>query len=262
MIVLNDVTYKYDDRRRAALDNVSLRIERGDWISVVGANGSGKSTLVKLLMGILESYEGDVSIDGTKVTEENTRALHKNFSIVLQNPDNQFVGATVEDDVAFSLENLEIPRAEMLEIVDAVLKEVDMFEYKKHEPSRLSGGQKQRVAIAGALATDPDVLILDEATSMLDPQGRRDVLKLLQSVHRKRKTTIIYVTHDLTEVFRSDAVIVMNQGQVRLKGSVDTIYSNPHILEENNLVLPFEIKISTALLNQSIMSYAKLVRKL
>ena len=262
MIVLNDVTYKYDDRRRAALDNVSIRIERGDWISVVGANGSGKSTLVKLLMGILESYEGDVSIDGTKVTEENTRALHKNFSIVLQNPDNQFVGATVEDDVAFSLENLEIPRAEMLEIVDAVLKEVDMFEYKKHEPSRLSGGQKQRVAIAGALATDPDVLILDEATSMLDPQGRRDVLKLLQSVHRKRKTTIIYVTHDLTEVFRSDTVIVMNQGQVRLKGSVDTIYSNPHILEENNLVLPFEIKISTALLNQSIMSHAKLVRKL
>lgn len=262
MIVFNNVTYKYDDRRRAALDNVSLRIERGDWISVVGANGSGKSTLVKLLMGILETYEGDVSIDGTTVTEENTRLLHKNFSIVLQNPDNQFVGATVEDDVAFSLENLEVPRTEMLEIVDAVLKEVDMYEYKKHEPSRLSGGQKQRIAIAGALATDPDVLILDEATSMLDPQGRRDVLKLLQAVHRKRKTTIIYVTHDLTEVFRSDAVIVMNQGQVRLKGSVDTIYSNPHILEENNLVLPFEIKISTALLNQSIMSHAKLVRKL
>lgn len=262
MIVLKNVTYKYDENRRAALDNISLNIEPGNWISIVGANGSGKSTLVKLLMGILETYDGDVLIDGEKVTEENTQTMHKNFSIVLQNPDNQFVGATVEDDVAFSLENLEVPREEMLEIVDAVLLEVGMQEYKKHEPSRLSGGQKQRVAIAGALATNPEVLILDEATSMLDPEGRRDVLKLLNDIHRKRKTTIIYVTHDLSEILRSDAVIIMNQGQVRLRGSVDMIYSNPYILEENNLVLPFEVKISNALLNQTIMSHDKLVRKL
>lgn len=262
MIVLNNVTFKYDESRGAALDNISLKIERGNWISIVGANGSGKSTLVKLLIGILESYEGDVHIDGVRVTEENTQSIHKNFSIVLQNPDNQFVGATVEDDVAFSLENLEVPRDEMIKTVDAVLEEVGMLEYKKHEPSRLSGGQKQRVAIAGALATNPEVLILDEATSMLDPQGRQDVLKLLQDIHRKRKTTIIYVTHELTEILRSDSVVVMNEGQVRLKGSVDTIYSNPHILEENNLVLPFEIKVSNALLNQSIMSHDKLVRKL
>lgn len=262
MIELQNVTYKYDDTRKPALNNLSIAFKRGDWVSIVGANGSGKSTLVKLLMGMLDDYEGDMMIDGERVTAENSQALHKNFSIVLQNPDNQFVGTTVEDDIAFSLENLEVPRAEMLEIVDAVLAEVGMTAYKQHEPSRLSGGQKQRIAIAGALATNPEVLILDEATSMLDPQGRRDILTLIEAIHQKRKTTIIYVTHELSEIIRSDEVIVMNHGQIRLKGSVDTIYSNPHILEENNLVLPFEVKISAALLNQSIMSYDKLVRKL
>lgn len=262
MIELQDVTFKYDDARRPALLNLSTVFKRGQWVSIVGANGSGKSTLVKLLMGMLDDYQGEVRINGTRVTEENTQMLHKNFSIVLQNPDNQFVGTTVEDDIAFSLENLEVPRDEMLKIVDAVLAEVGMSAYKTHEPSRLSGGQKQRIAIAGALATNPDVLILDEATSMLDPQGRRDILSLIETIHKERKTTIIYITHELSEIIRSDEVIIMNHGQIRLKGSVDTIYSNPHILEENNLVLPFEIKISSALLNQSIMSYAKLVRKL
>lgn len=262
MIELHDVTFQYNEARRPALVNLSHTFKRGDWISIVGANGSGKSTLVKLLMGMLNDYEGSMHINGERVTEENSQLLHKNFSIVLQNPDNQFVGTTVEDDIAFSLENLEVPREEMLDIVDAVLAEVGMSAYKKHEPSRLSGGQKQRIAIAGALATNPDVLILDEATSMLDPKGRRDILSLIEEIHQKRKTTIIYITHELSEIIRSDEVIVMNHGQIRLKGSVDTIYSNPHILEENNLVLPFEIKISAALLNQSIMSYDKLVRKL
>lgn len=262
MIQLNNLSFQYDEDADLALNNISLLFKQGEWTSIVGANGSGKSTLAKIVMGIHEGYDGEIIINDTVVTEDNLRDVRKKFSIVLQNPDNQFVGTTVEDDIAFSLENLQVPREEMVRIVDAVLEEVNMTAYKKHEPSRLSGGQKQRVAIAGALATDPEVLILDEATSMLDPEGRRDVLNLIKRIHQERGTTIIYITHDLNEIEHSDTVVVMNNGVVKLKGNVTTIYASAHILEENNLVLPFEIELSQRLLNQSIISYSKLVLKL
>ncbi len=262
MIRLENVAYGYKTSEHKALDYVSLSFRQGDWISVIGHNGSGKSTLVKILMGIINEYEGTITVDGTVLDDMNASALRKRFAIVFQNPDNQFVGATVEDDVAFGLENDGVPREEMIIRTEAALKAVNMLDFRNHEPSRLSGGQKQRVAIASALAMAPDVLILDEATSMIDPEGRREVMKILRTIHKERQTTLIFITHDLAEIEHSDHAIVMGDGKVVSEGTVEEIYRDIDTLVASRLELPFNMKLSHGLLDGSFMSYEELVARL
>lgn len=262
MIEFNDVTYSYREGSQNALDHISLNFRQGEWTSVIGHNGSGKSTLVKILMGVLEGYDGEIKVDGAVMTRENLPDTRKRFAIVFQNPDNQFVGATVEDDVAFGLENNGVERNEMVKRVDEALRAVNMLEFRTHEPSRLSGGQKQRVAIAGALALQPELLILDEATSMLDPQGRREVLEILRKIHRERMTTLIYITHDLAEINVSDHAVVMKDGQVINEGTVEEIYEDTEALISSRLVLPFTISMADHLFEGCYMSYDELVERL
>ena len=262
MIEFKNLTFKYRAAGEKALDHISLSLKQGQWTSVIGHNGSGKSTLVKILMGVLTGYEGEIVVGGETLTEENLLSLRKNFAIVFQNPDNQFVGSTVEDDVAFGLENKGVEREEMVERVEAALDTVNMLDFRTHEPSRLSGGQKQRAAIAGALVMNPDVLILDEATSMLDPKGKREVLESLKRIHRMKETTIIYITHDLAEIDISDYAVVMKDGQVISQGNVEDIYKDIDALESSRLVLPFTMAMSKALSDGSYMSYDELVARL
>ena len=262
MIKLENVAFKYREEEAYALDHISINFEKGKWTSIIGHNGSGKSSLVKVLMGITESYEGNIYIDGKQLNNDNMEDLRSRFAIVFQNPDNQFVGATVEDDVAFGLENMGIEREEMIERTDYALKLVDMLDFKKHEPHRLSGGQKQRIAIAGALAMKPEVLILDEATSMLDPKGRQEVLSILCDLHERLETTIIYITHDLTEIYRSDKVVVMNQGKAVAEGSIDEIYRDKELLKESNLKVPYTMELSEALLDGTYLTHEMLVDRL
>ncbi len=262
MIEINNLTYQYQADAPKVLDDVTLSFKSGDWVSIIGHNGSGKSTLVKIMMGILEEYQGDIFIDGNKLSKDNIADYREKLAIVFQNPDNQFVGATVEDDVAFGLENQGLPREEMIEKTEAALTAVNMLSYRKHAPARLSGGQKQRVAIAGALAMEPDVLILDEATSMLDPEGRKDILNILDDIHHQRKTTLIYITHDLSEIEKSDYAVIMKDGQVLNQGSIEHIFSDTDTLIKSRLVLPYQMQISRALLKGEYVTHSELVEKL
>ncbi len=262
MISLKDIAFKYRAEESYALDHISIPFNAGEWTSIIGHNGSGKSTLVKIIMGIIEEYEGEIYVGDELLTDENKQILRRKFAIVFQNPDNQFVGATVEDDVAFGLENLGLGREEMIERTEYALGLVNMLEFRTHEPHRLSGGQKQRVAIAGALAMQPEVLILDEATSMLDPAGRKEVLAILCRLHEQLDTTILYITHDLTEIERSDRVIVMNGGRIVGEGSVEEVYRDKELLQESNLKVPYTVEISDALLDGSYVTHDELVVRL
>ena len=262
MISLKDIAFKYRPEEAYALDHISIPFNAGEWTSIIGHNGSGKSTLVKIIMGIIEEYEGEIYVDGELLTEENKQTLRRKFAIVFQNPDNQFVGATVEDDVAFGLENLGLERTEMIKRTEHALGLVNMLDFRSHEPHRLSGGQKQRVAIAGALAMQPEVLILDEATSMLDPAGRTEVLSILCGLHEQLDTTILYITHDLTDIERSDRVIVMNGGSIVGDGSVEAVYRDKELLKRSNLKVPYTMQISDALLDGSYMTHDELVVRL
>lgn len=262
MIELTDITYKYKEGTEKVLDQISMSVSEGEWVSIIGHNGSGKSTLVKIIMGIITDYHGDIFVRGTKVTGDNAQDVRKKFAIVFQNPDNQFVGSTVEDDVAFGLENNGVPRDEMITRTERALNDVNMLEFREHSPARLSGGQKQRVAIAGALAMEPDVLILDEATSMLDPEGREDVLSILNTIHKQQRTTIMYITHDLSEIEDSDYAIILKDGEMISKGTIEEIYQDTRSLKESRLVLPFKMQISESLLNGEYVTYDELVDKL
>ena len=262
MIELDNITYKYKEDGAVVLDHISMAIEQGEWLSIIGHNGSGKSTLVKIIMGIISDYSGIIKVNGTELNSSNSYEIRKKFSIVFQNPDNQFVGATVEDDVVFGLENHGVPRQEMIERTEAALKAVNMIDYRTHAPARLSGGQKQRVAIAGALVMNPDVLILDEATSMLDPEGRAEVLEILREIHKTGRTTIIYITHDLTEIEDSDRAAILKDGKVISSGTIEDIYSDTKALTGSNLVLPFQMEISDSLLGGTYVTYDELVERL
>lgn len=262
MISLKDIAFKYRSEEAYALDHISISFNAGEWTSIIGHNGSGKSTLVKIIMGIIEDYEGEIYVGNELLTEENKQRLRRKFAIVFQNPDNQFVGATVEDDVAFGLENLGLEREKMIARTEHALGLVNMLEFRSHEPHRLSGGQKQRVAIAGALALQPDVLILDEATSMLDPAGRNEVLSILWNLHEQLDTTILYITHDLTEIDQSDKVIVMNDGSIVGESTVEEIYRDKEMLARSSLKVPYTVEISNALLDGSFVTHDELVVRL
>lgn len=215
IIEVKDLKYKYNEADATyTLNGVSFHVKQGEWLSIIGHNGSGKSTTVRLIDGLLEAESGDIVIAGDKLTVDNVWEKRRQIGMVFQNPDNQFVGATVEDDVAFGLENQGIPLEEMQERVHQALELVGMSDFKKREPARLSGGQKQRVAIAGVVALRPNIIILDEATSMLDPEGRLDLIRTVKDIKDRYNMTVISITHDLDEVALSDRVIVMKEGEV------------------------------------------------
>ncbi|GAB1613250.1 energy-coupling factor transporter ATPase [Mammaliicoccus lentus] len=263
IIRFSNVTFKYDEDEPTALENVTFNIKRGKWTSIVGHNGSGKSTIAKLLMGINNNYEGDIIVKDIKVSEENIDEVRKHIGIVFQNPDNQFIGSTVEYDVAFGMENQGIEYSLMHTIVDQVLTEVGMLEMKTFEPSHLSGGQKQRVAIAGILAMSPDVIILDEATAMLDPEGKESIMNLIKTIQNERHLTVISITHDLEEAVEADEIIVMNKGKVYKQDVPEKIFKEGAYLTEIGLDLPFAMRMNSLLLNNyAFSSFEQLVNRL
>lgn len=244
LIEIQDLTYEYDDFK---LGPLNLEVEKDQWISIIGRNGSGKSTLARLIDGLIEAKSGIITVDGFKVNEQNVWQIRSRIGVVFQNPDNQFVGANVEDDVAFGLENRQINHDEMVKRVNKSLELVGMAEFAKHEPSKLSGGQKQRVAIAGILAMQPQIIILDEATSMLDPEGRRDLIQLIRDLKTQYHFTVIAITHDIDETVFSDQIIVLDQGKIRMQGRPAEVYQNSKELMELGLDLPFVEKLKLKL---------------
>lgn len=255
ILSFNQVTFSYTPEvpdARNAVEGVTFAVNEGEWIAIVGHNGSGKSTLAKLMSGLLFPKEGEVRIMRDILTEENLWEMRSQIGMVFQNPDNQFVGATVQDDVAFSLENNGVPYKEMVERVQESLQQVKMDNFLNHEPHHLSGGQKQRVAIAGALAMRPKILILDEATSMLDPQGRKEVLQTVQSLREKTGLTVLSITHDLEEAMLADHVLFMNQGRKYAEGTPQEIFALGDKLVELGLDLPFAMKMTKLLQAQGV----------
>ena len=250
ILSFNNVTFSYTPEvpdARKAVQGVTFAVNEGEWIAIVGHNGSGKSTLAKLLSGLLFPQEGEVRIMHDVLTEENLWDLRSQIGMVFQNPDNQFVGATVQDDVAFSLENNGVPYEEMVKRVHESLQQVKMDSFLNHEPHHLSGGQKQRVAIAGALAMYPRILILDEATSMLDPQGREEVLQIVQALREKIGLTVLSITHDLEEAMLADRILFMNDGKKFAQGTPAEIFALGDQLVELGLDLPFAMKMTKLL---------------
>ena len=246
-IEIKNLCFSYNDGE-PVLNHVSLSIELGTYTSIIGHNGSGKSTIAKLIIGLLAPSDGEIYVDGELLDNKSVRKIRKKIGLVFQNPDNQFIGATVEDDIAFGLENRQIPHKDMPEIVKRFAERVGMGDFLQNEPSRLSGGQKQRVAIAGALALNPEILILDEATSMLDPKGKSDIKELILEMKKENPNlTIISITHDVEEAYLSDQVIVLNQGQVAFKGKPDEVFSKRDVLKSFNLEMPFLLDLKEKL---------------
>lgn len=247
IIEVRNLKYKYDsESENYTLNDVSFQVKKGEWLSIVGHNGSGKSTTVRLIDGLLEAESGDIIISGDKLTVENVWEKRRQIGMVFQNPDNQFVGATVEDDVAFGLENQGLDYDLMVERVQQALELVGMQDFKEREPARLSGGQKQRVAVAGVVALRPDIIILDEATSMLDPEGRLDLIQTVKKIKDSNQLTVISITHDLDEIALSDRVLVMKEGQVESTATPRELFSRED-LEELGLDQPFVNQVKAAL---------------
>ena len=239
IIDVKNLSFRYKESQEYYdVKDITFHVKRGEWLSIVGHNGSGKSTTVRLIDGLLEAESGEIVIDGQRLTEENVWNIRRQIGMVFQNPDNQFVGATVEDDVAFGLENQGLSRQEMKKRVEEALALVGMLDFKKREPARLSGGQKQRVAIAGVVALRPAILILDEATSMLDPEGRRELIDTVKGIRKDYDMTVISITHDLEEVAMSDRVLVMKKGEIESTSSPRELFSR-NDLDQIGLDDPF-----------------------
>lgn len=252
LLSVKNVHFKYYNQAIYALSNVSFHVQEGEWLAIVGHNGSGKSTLAKILNGLLIPEQGSVEVDGIPLNETTIWEVRKKIGMVFQNPDNQFVGTTVKDDVAFGLENNGVKREIMIERVNEAIKQVKMEEFLDQEPHHLSGGQKQRVAIAGVLAVKPAIIILDEATSMLDPSGRSEVLNTVRKLKDEGVVTVISITHDLDEAAKADRIIVMKSGHVLMEGTPANIFEMDEQLVEVGLDIPFSIKLSKQLRRSGI----------
>lgn len=247
IIDVKNLSFRYKENQNYYdVKDITFHVKRGEWLSIVGHNGSGKSTTVRLIDGLLEAESGEIVIDGQRLTEENVWNIRRQIGMVFQNPDNQFVGATVEDDVAFGLENQGLSRQEMKKRVEEALALVGMLDFKKREPARLSGGQKQRVAIAGVVALRPAILILDEATSMLDPEGRRELIGTVKGIRKDYDMTVISITHDLEEVAISDRVLVMKKGEIESTSSPGELFSR-NDLDQIGLDDPFANQLKKSL---------------
>ncbi len=247
IIDVKNLSFRYKESQEYYdVKDITFHVKRGEWLSIVGHNGSGKSTTVRLIDGLLEAESGEIVIDGQLLTEENVWNIRRQIGMVFQNPDNQFVGATVEDDVAFGLENQGLSRQEMKKRVEEALDLVGMLDFKKREPARLSGGQKQRVAIAGVVALRPAILILDEATSMLDPEGRRELIETVKGIRKDYDMTVISITHDLEEVAMSDRVLIMKKGEIESTSSPRELFSR-NDLDQIGLDDPFANQLKYSL---------------
>ncbi|HGJ0416013.1 TPA: energy-coupling factor ABC transporter ATP-binding protein [Streptococcus pneumoniae] len=247
IIDVKNLSFRYKENQNYYdVKDITFHVKRGEWLSIVGHNGSGKSTTVRLIDGLLEAESGEIVIDGQRLTEENVWNIRRQIGMVFQNPDNQFVGATVEDDVAFGLENQGLSRQEMKKRVEEALALVGMLDFKKREPARLSGGQKQRVPIAGVVALRPAILILDEATSMLDPEGRRELIGTVKGIRKDYDMTVISITHDLEEVAMSDRVLVMKKGEIESTSSPRELFSR-NDLDQIGLDDPFANQLKKSL---------------
>lgn len=241
-IEVKNLHFHYDSESHAVND-VSFGIPKGSYTTIIGHNGSGKSTIAKLLVGLLELESGEIYVDGLLLNLETINAIRNKVGIVFQNPDNQFIGSTVRDDIAFGLENRCVKPEDMEDIIVNYASKVNMESYLDSEPTKLSGGQKQRVAIAGVLAMHPEIIIFDESTSMLDPQGKEDINKVIRQLHTDQNLTIISITHDIEEVSKSDYVIVMNQGKVAKVGKPSEVLLDEAFLTGMQLDIPFAVKL-------------------
>lgn len=242
------LTYTYSEEEiRPALEDVSFSVAQGEWVAIIGPNGSGKSTLAKTLTGLLEPDSGNVTVGNLLLNEENVWKIRSMVGMVFQNPDNQFVGSTVQDDVAFGLENQGIEREEMILRVKDALEKVQMLPFLNREPARLSGGQKQRVAIAGIVALRPNIMILDEATSMLDPRGRMEVLQTVKEIKERENLTVLSITHDLDEAAQANRILRMKEGKLVQEGTPEEIFSLGEDLVDAGLGLPFPERLKSSL---------------
>ena len=257
MIEITNLHYSYSRDEAPAINGISLSIENGTWVSILGHNGSGKSTLAKLLVGLLEPTSGDIVVDGIKLNSDTIKEIRKKVGIVFQNPDNQFVGVTVKHDIAFGLENKCVQREEMLKLVAISAEKVGLTDYLDREPHKLSGGEKQRVAIAGILALDSEYLIFDEATSMLDPDGVKDVVNLINEIRNTTGKTIITITHDLDLAKKSDKIFVFKNGMITACGTPSEIFQLEDILTDSNLEVPFELQLYRSAKNDNTLSNDK-----
>lgn len=246
IIEVKNLSFAYDESAKT-IDEVSFSIEEGTYTTIIGHNGSGKSTIAKLIAGLLEKASGSIMVDGMELNVENLNKIRSDIGIVFQNPDNQFIGSTVRDDIAFGLENHCVPQENMDHIIEENAALVGMTKYLNQEPTRLSGGQKQRVAIAGVLAMKPKILIFDEATSMLDPQGKDEIKRVITELHGESKLTILSITHDIDEVAKSDYVIAMDGGHVAITGTPKEVFKDPEKLKKMKLDVPFSLKLSEEL---------------
>jgi len=234
-----NLSYRYEEDV-AALEGVSFSVNAGEFVAIIGHNGSGKSTLAKLIMGLLSDYEGEIECFGLTLNRKNLYEIRSRLGIVFQNPDNQFVGSTVADDIAFGLENKQVPHEEMQAIIDNVAKRAGMEAFLSHEPQTLSGGQKQRVAIAGVLAMNPDLVIFDESTAMLDPKGKKEIRELIAAMKESNPSlTILSITHDIEEAALADKVLVINEGKVFAFGKPEEVFSDVDALKAIRLDAPF-----------------------
>ncbi len=256
-IEMSHLSFSYDGKTDI-LKDISFSIPKGSYTTIIGHNGSGKSTVAKLIIGLLQAREGTITILDTKLEASSLYALRNHVGIVFQNPDNQFIGSTVADDIAFGLENHCVPQEQMQALIEQSAESVGMLDYLDREPTRLSGGQKQRVAIAGILAIAPDIIIFDESTSMLDPQGKASINEQISRLHTEKDITILSITHDMEEVAQSEHVIVLNGGHVELEGSPKEIFAHKELLESMNLDIPFALRFSQELVRQGVMDEEQL----
>ena len=260
---IKNLSFSYGDDR-LVIDDISLSVEKGSFVAVLGHNGSGKSTLAKLIVGLLEKKDGQIFLDGEEMDKKTIKKLQSKTALVFQNPDNQFIGVTVEDDIAFGLENRCFPHDKMQEEINLFADSVNMLDYLKKEPINLSGGQKQRVALAGALILRPEILILDEATSMLDPKGKSTVRKVIDRIHQENpELTIISITHDVDEALLADQVFILSHGKLVKNGKPQEILRDQQALLDLKLDMPFvyrfEKKLSEMGINSKAENMAELV---
>ena len=255
MLSLKNICFSVKEKGKVKdiLKDVSFNFKYGKNYVITGANGCGKSTLAKLMIGLLIKDQGEIIIQGQELNKKTVRDIRKKVSLVFQNPDNQFIGATVEDDVAFGLENRCVKHEDMQPIIDRFLKEVGMEEYRYKEPSMLSGGQKQRVAIAGALALNPDIIIFDEATSMLDPHGKKEIASLIEKMRKNNpELTLISITHEIEEAFLSDEVIILHKGKIVAQGKPEEVFKNQEEIASYQLNIPLILDVKEQLKKEGI----------
>ena len=252
MIKVDNISFSYDGQKDV-LKDISFTIKQGQYVTILGHNGSGKSTLAKLLAGLLDLKRGQIHLFDLHLTEKNLPLIRPRMGIIFQNPDNQFIGATVADDIAFGLENKRIPHEDMQSMIELVATQVGMQSFLNREPSSLSGGQKQRVAIAGILAMKPDLIIMDEATAMLDPKGKREIRELTAKMKLANPSlTLISITHDVEEALLSDEIIVMNEGKIVMKNTPLEVFKHRDALRKIELDIPFVLRLVDALNEQGM----------